>query len=245
MLRGYRAGAGDRLHPGLLDRRARLATALQTAGAARRCASSIPRSFGWKAGWNRASCAAPLVLFLLALALRFFLARYEMVYNEHGLPGGHRLRGPERRAAAAVAADRWPAWRQPVLVWMRPLDSGGQHGGGAGGAVRRAARLVAALYVRPNEISIERPYIETHIHATRARLRPGAEASSEIEFKAHPDAPIDPAKHKAAARQRAAVGLARFPRHHHADPGAAALLRFPRYRRGPLHHRRRSTARCC
>ena len=29
-------------------------------------------------------------------------------------------------------------------------------------------RAVAALYVRPNEISIQRPFIQQHIHATRA-----------------------------------------------------------------------------
>ena len=29
-------------------------------------------------------------------------------------------------------------------------------------------RVVAALYVRPNEISLEQPYIQTHIHATRS-----------------------------------------------------------------------------
>jgi DNA polymerase III alpha subunit len=50
--------------------------------------------------------------------------------------------------------------------------------------------LVSALYVRPNEISLQRPYIETHIHATRSAF--GLEQRvKEIEFKAHQDAPID------------------------------------------------------
>src|SRR5262249_19136047 len=59
-----------------------------------------------------------------------------------------------------------------------------------------APRIVAAVYVRPNEISLERPYIDTHIHATRSAF--GLEKRvRETEFKAKPDAPIDIAKHKA------------------------------------------------
>jgi uncharacterized membrane protein (UPF0182 family) len=58
-----------------------------------------------------------------------------------------------------------------------------------------APRAVSALYVRPNEISLERPYIQTHIHATRSAY--GLEQQvKEIEFNAQPDAPIDAAKHK-------------------------------------------------
>src|SRR5208283_1639166 len=46
-----------------------------------------------------------------------------------------------------------------------------------------APGAVSALYVRPNEISLEKPYIETHIHATRSAY--GLEQSvKEIEFNA-------------------------------------------------------------
>ena len=56
-------------------------------------------------------------------------------------------------------------------------------------------RLVAALYVRPNEISIERPYIQTHIHATRGAF--GLEQRlTEEEDQARAEAPINPAQHK-------------------------------------------------
>ena len=52
-------------------------------------------------------------------------------------------------------------------------------------------RLVDALYVRPNEISIQRPFIDTHIHATRSAY--GLEKHmTETEFTVHPNAPIDP-----------------------------------------------------
>ena len=46
------------------------------------------------------------------------------------------------------------------------------------------------------------------------------------------------AAQQADARQRAPVGLARVPRHRHPDPGAAPVLRLPRHRCRPLHHRR-------
>src|SRR5205085_4768292 len=54
---------------------------------------------------------------------------------------------------------------------------------------------VSTLYVRPTEISLQRPYIQEHIHATRSAF--GLEQSvKEIEFAAQPDAPIDETAHK-------------------------------------------------
>src|SRR5262249_32047900 len=59
-----------------------------------------------------------------------------------------------------------------------------------------APRLVSALYVRANEISLERPYIQQHIHATRSAF--GLEEDvSETAFPARADAPIDVQQHKA------------------------------------------------
>src|SRR5277367_6633570 len=55
--------------------------------------------------------------------------------------------------------------------------------------------VVSSLYVKPNEISLERPYIDRHIHATRSAY--GMEKRvKEVEFKAHPEARIDVSKHK-------------------------------------------------
>jgi uncharacterized membrane protein (UPF0182 family) len=55
--------------------------------------------------------------------------------------------------------------------------------------------IVSAVYVKPNEISIQRPYIKTHIQATRSAF--GLERRTvEREFKATMDARIDVAKHK-------------------------------------------------
>ena len=77
-----------------------------------RCARSIRAFFGWRAASNRSSCAAPLIVGLLALAFRFFLGRYEMVLNQHTFLVGVDYVDNYHRSAAAVADDRrrvcWP-----------------------------------------------------------------------------------------------------------------------------------------
>jgi len=134
------------------------------------------------------------VALLLALALRFYLARYEMVYNDHGtflvgidyvdLNFGLPLQWVVILACLAAAA----------LVWARRWILAGSM------AVALIVQWIApgavsALYVKPNEISLERPYIDTHIHATRSAF--GLEQRlREVEFKTQPDAPIDTARHK-------------------------------------------------
>src|SRR5262249_6666531 len=58
-------------------------------------------------------------------------------------------------------------------------------------------RAVDALYVRPNEISLQRPYVETHLHATRSAY--GLEQHvREMEFKVRSENRIDVGQHKAA-----------------------------------------------
>ncbi len=135
------------------------------------------------------------VVFIVALAFRFYLARYEMVYNEHGefmvgIDYVNRVFGiPLLWAviAACVAA--------AALVWMRRWFAA------AAMALVLVAnfavpQLVNALYVRPNEIAIQRPYIETHIHATRAAF--GLEQRMrEVEFKGSQNAPINVSEHRA------------------------------------------------
>ncbi|HEX3877864.1 MAG TPA: UPF0182 family protein [Bryobacteraceae bacterium] len=134
------------------------------------------------------------VIFLLALAWRYYLARYQMVYNEHGsflvgvdwvdqhvgIPLQWLLIFSCIIAAVLVWAGRlvWAAFFALALL----VDF-------------VAPGLVSTLYVKPNEISLERPYIQTHIHATRSAF--GLEQSvKEIEFKAQPDASIDVAQNR-------------------------------------------------
>ncbi len=133
-------------------------------------------------------------VFLLALAVRFLLARYEMVWNEHGfmvgidyvdqnvgLPLQWLVVAACVAAAALVWARRWIV-AAAVVILSVVVQFG-------------VPRIVAAVYVRPNEISLERPYIQTHIHATRSAFRL-EKPLHEVEYRAKLEAPIDPVKHK-------------------------------------------------
>jgi uncharacterized membrane protein (UPF0182 family) len=134
------------------------------------------------------------IFLLLALAVRFYLGRYEMVYNDHGsflvgmdyvdqkvgLPLQWLLVAGSLAAAGFVLMRRWMLAASMALVLVVSF---------------LVPRLVSALYVRPNEISLERPYIQTHIHATRSAF--GLEQNvQEVDFPAQPEAPIDVAAHK-------------------------------------------------
>lgn len=134
-----------------------------------------------------------LAILLLAFAVKFFLGRYEMVHNEHGfmtgidyvdaniaLPLQWLLVGASLAAAALVASGRWIL--AGVMILAVPIEF-------------IVPKLVSNLYVKPNEISLERQYIDTHIHATRSAY--GLEQRvKEIEFKTKPTTSIDTILHK-------------------------------------------------
>jgi len=154
-----------------------------------------PSFFRLEGGLESRFLRGALVIFLLALALRFFLARYEMVYDDHGFMVG--IDYTDQNFALPLQ------WLVIVcclaaagLVWMRRWILASSM------AVSlivlfAVPRLVEALYVRPNEISIQRPYIDTHIKATRSAYGLGPEQrTKEIEFKVHTEAPIDPTQYK-------------------------------------------------
>jgi hypothetical protein len=235
-MRGYVLAVVIFCDPALLGRRARLAAC---ASASPTCVSrELDASFFRLEGGLESTFlrGAGVVLLLLAIAVRFYLGRYEMVYNEHGA----FLVGMDYVDQKSGCRLQWllifGLSRRRRFVWMRRWMLA------AAMALTLVIsflvpRAVSALYVRPNEISLQRPYIEQHIHATRSAF--GLEQSvKEIEFAAQPDAPIDATRAQAAARQRAPLGMEAVPRHHHAAPGAPHLLHVPRQRRRPLHHRR-------
>jgi len=134
-----------------------------------------------------------LAVLLLAFAVKFFLGRFEMVHNEHGfmtgvdyvdanitLPLQWLLVGASIAAAALVASGRWLL--AGIMVLAVPIEF-------------LLPALVSSLYVKPNEISLERPYIDTHIHATRSAY--GLEQRvKEMEFKSAPATSVDTARHK-------------------------------------------------
>jgi uncharacterized membrane protein (UPF0182 family) len=153
-----------------------------------------PNFFHLEGGLESRFLRGAAAVLLLALALRFFLGRYEMVYNEHGsflvgidyvdqnvgLPLQWLLILASVAAAVFVWLGRWKL--AAVMALALVVDFA-------------VPRLVSSLYVRPNEISLQKPYIDTHIHATRSAF--GIEKHvREVEFKAHVDAPIDAAAHR-------------------------------------------------
>lgn len=152
-----------------------------------------PSVFRLEGGLESRFLRGALVIFLLALALRFFLGRYEMVYNDHGFMVGidyvdQNFALPlQWLAIAACLAAAGLVWlRRWILAAFMSV---------ALVVLFVVPRLVNALYVRPNEISIQRPYINTHIHATRAAY--GLEQRMrEVEFKVSAQASIDPRAHQ-------------------------------------------------
>ncbi len=134
-----------------------------------------------------------VVVFLLALAFQYFLGRYEMVWNDHGfmvgvdyvdahvtLPLQWLLVAASIVAAAFVWSGRWVFAGAMALALVVEF---------------LVPKLVSSLYVKPNEISLERPYIQDHIHATRAAFRL-EERTRAIEYKTQAQSSIDPVKHK-------------------------------------------------
>ena len=135
-------------------------------------------------------------IFLLALAVRFFLGRYGMLLNEHGsfmvgidyvdqnvaLPLQWVLIASSVAAAGLLLAGRWKIGLSVIVAAF----------------VLRTAipPIVGATYVRPNEISIERPFIERHITATRSAFGID-QRTKEMEFPAQPEEKIDFSQHQA------------------------------------------------
>ncbi len=132
---------------------------------------------------------AMIALFLLGLAVSFWLGRYEMLYSDHGelmvgLDYVEQNVGLPMQTAKAVAAILAAVL---VMFGRRKL------------AMSMALVLVAdvalpplvsSFYVRPNELNLERPYLERHIEATRSAFGLDRRAK-EVDFAARKDAPID------------------------------------------------------
>jgi uncharacterized membrane protein (UPF0182 family) len=133
-------------------------------------------------------------VFLLAFAFRFFLGRYEMVWNDHSFMVGvdyvdQKITLPLQWlviAACILAAMFVTVGRWKLAAWM------------ALALVIRVAgpAVVRAVYVRPNEISLERPYIQKHIEATRSAFGLDRRVT-ETEVAAKLDGRFDPARNQA------------------------------------------------
>jgi len=139
-----------------------------------------------------------LAVFLFALAARYYLARFEMVWNQHRFMVGvdftdaHFSLPLYWLVIAALIAGAF-------LVIVRMLIPAAIVVGGSLLVLFIVPNIAGALYVKPNEISLERPYIQTHIEATRAAYGLAAATGRGIrETEIHTDAnaPIDVTKHR-------------------------------------------------
>ncbi len=130
-----------------------------------------------------------VALFLVGLAVRYWLGRYSMLYSDHGelmvgmdyvqqniaLPLQYAKAAAAALAAALILAGlrKWAVACAAILVVDVALPP-----------------LVSSFYVRPNELALERPYIERHIEATRDAYGLNRR-TREVEFQARKEAPID------------------------------------------------------
>jgi len=130
-----------------------------------------------------------VALFLVGLAVNFWLGRYSMLYADHGelmvgmdyvqqnvaLPLQYAKVGASLLAALLVLAGRRKLAIACAVVLVADIA---------------VPPLVSSFYVRPNELALERSYIERHIEATRSAYGLNMR-TSEKEFPAQKDAPID------------------------------------------------------
>jgi uncharacterized membrane protein (UPF0182 family) len=134
-------------------------------------------------------------LSLLALAVRLYLARYGLLESEHGFMTGmnwadEHLRLPLLTAVSAASAVAAAAlfggrWKMAVVVIAIPVL-----------LLVVVPNAVSTVYVRPNEINIERPYIQHHIEATRSAFGLSGRVS-ESEYATNTAARIDITKNRA------------------------------------------------
>jgi uncharacterized membrane protein (UPF0182 family) len=136
-----------------------------------------------------------IAIVLLGIALEVFFHRYDLLFQDHGT----YLVGVDWVADHFVIPLQWTLIAGAILAAVLVI-------------VRRGRfallllllipirlfvpSIVAAVYVRPNELALERPYIQHHIEATRSayglkqRVR-------ETTREAAPEIPVDYASHKA------------------------------------------------
>ncbi len=134
-------------------------------------------------------------LFIIALAVRLYLDRFDLVFNDHGFMVGvdwvnDHITIPllwVSVVACVIGA---------ILIWS------GRWALSAGVVLAAVLlqfavpRVVAGVYVRPNELPIERDYIRNHIEATRQAYGLNTR-TQELEYTAKLEGTIDLQKNRA------------------------------------------------
>jgi uncharacterized membrane protein (UPF0182 family) len=136
-----------------------------------------------------------IVLFLVALAVNFWLGRYRLLFSDHGnlmtgidyvqqhyvLPLTTADAIAALVAAALVIIGRRKLALACALILVVDIALPG---------------LVSSIYVRPNELALEKPFLERHIEATRSAYGLDRRAR-EVDFPAEKDGRIDLTRNRA------------------------------------------------
>jgi uncharacterized membrane protein (UPF0182 family) len=136
-----------------------------------------------------------IAIVLLGVALEIFFNRYGLLFDDHGtylvgvdwvadhivIPLQWMMIAGAILAAALVIARRGRL--ALVLLLLLPVRF-------------FVPSIFAAVYVRPNELALERPYIQHHIEATRAAYGLNQRVR-ETTHEAAPEIPVDYPSHKA------------------------------------------------
>jgi uncharacterized membrane protein (UPF0182 family) len=153
-----------------------------------------PRIFRLEGGLESRFLRGAAAVFLVALAFRYFLGRYEMLHSDHGFMVGIDWVNQNITLPLQWLVIAW-CLIAAVFVWMgRWLWAASLLAVIALHTI--VPRIVQMVYVRPNEIAIQRSFIETHIKATRAAFNLD-KRSREVEYKAQLESRVEPAEHKA------------------------------------------------
>ena len=137
---------------------------------------------------------------LLALAARYYLDRYDVLFADHGLlvgadwvaekvdlPFYYALIAACLAGSALMLFGRW-ALAIGLLVLMNI-------------AAAAVPKLVSAFYVKPSEITIQKPYVTRHIEATSAAYGLSSDKVREVEFPVKPDSGFNPAQYRTHLEQ--------------------------------------------
>ena len=130
------------------------------------------------------------VIVLLGFAVWIYLGNYELLLNHHAFMTGadyvdEKVTLPLRWLLIFVALGSLP------LVWTRRYKNAVMLVAGFLILQLVVPAIVQAVYVRPNEISIERPYIERHIEATSTAFGLNRN-SKEMPFIPSKQVSVDP-----------------------------------------------------
>lgn len=137
---------------------------------------------------------------LLVLAARYFLDRYDILFADHGLlvgadwvaervdlPFYYALIGACVLGAALMLMGKW-GFAVAIVVVLNLASA-------------VVPRLVSAFYVKPSEITIQKPYVTRHIEATSAAYGLASDKVREVEFPVKLDAGFNPAQYRTHLEQ--------------------------------------------